>query len=231
MKTARLILWVALATAGLSRPALAADPAADRLRDQVRQAVLEKRQLEDENFQLKAQLAAAQTEAAKAPKAAPAPKTSPEVLKLRETTREQNDRFVALQAELEGVRAELAQARSELAQTGVALKELQAVRLQQAGMLQSGTAREKICLDANGKLADLTAEVLGRYRQQDFWEALREHETVTGLYQVTLENLVQDYRHRMQDATLPPVPDAAPAPAEAINPASAIRHLRRPSQG
>ncbi len=233
MKTARIILAACLAAGLPVGAAMAADDAAlNRLRDQVRQAVTEKRQLEDENFQLKAQLAAAQAEAAKAKAAPPMPKVSPELVKLREETVRQNDQRVALQAQIEILGADLAKTRADLTQATAVLRELQAVRAQQSGQLQAAALREKACIDHNGRLTALNRELLDRYVQQGFWETLREHETVTGLYRVALENLEQDYRNRIRDANAAPAPgvDAPPsAGAEPVNPASAQRAPLRPS--
>lgn len=232
MKTARIILAACLA-AGLPVGAAKADDdaALNRLRDQVRQAVTEKRQLEDENFQLKAQLAAAQAEAAKVKAAPPAPKVSPELLKLREETVRQNDQRVELQAQIEILGADLAKTRADLTQATAVLRELQAVRMQQSGQLQASALREKACIDHNGQLTALNRELLDRYVQQGFWETLREHETVTGLYRVALENLEQDYRNRIRDANAAPAPEASPSSpgAEPVNPASAQRAPLRPS--
>jgi len=68
------------------------------------------------------------------------------------------------------------------------------------------------CVDNNKKLFTINREILGKYQDKGFWDVFNQKEPFTGLTQVELENMVQDYQFQNEDALvnekLVPVKDA-----------------------
>lgn len=214
MKATRMMISACLLLGGLAQAGEGAD---DRLRDQLRQIALEKRQLEDENFQLKAKVAAAEGEVAKAKATPKAPPISPELLKLREQTRQQQQQIAALQAQLDGAGADQQELQAHLNAAQDSIRELRAGGQGLQAQLKVVAAREQACLDSNVKLGQLNFELLDGWQQEGFWQALREHESIAGLYRVRYETLLQEYRNRIEDTLVQPQsePVAEPQPAAA----------------
>lgn len=88
--------------------------------------------------------------------------------------------------DLAGVRDALAASEKELAQ------------VRQVAALQAKSVR--ICEDKNLKLHGVTTEVMAKYRDQGFWDAVKRKEPFTGLRQVEVENLLEEYRDRAAEA-------------------------------
>jgi chromosome segregation ATPase len=57
----------------------------------------------------------------------------------------------------------------------------------------------RTCAENNVKLYESGLEVLNLYENKGVWDSLFQTDPVTALKQVEIENLVQDYRNRMQD--------------------------------
>jgi chromosome segregation ATPase len=66
-----------------------------------------------------------------------------------------------------------------------------------------------VCYGNNKQLVDLNRELLERYQNKGVFAAMRQKEPFTGLAQVEVENLVQDYRYKLDDLTVN-APEAAP---------------------
>lgn len=88
--------------------------------------------------------------------------------------------------DLAGVRDALAASEKELAQ------------VRQVSALQAKSIR--VCEDKNLKLYGVTTEVMARYKDQGFWDAVKRKEPFTGLRQVEVENLLEEYRDRAAEA-------------------------------
>jgi len=58
----------------------------------------------------------------------------------------------------------------------------------------------KQCVDSNKKLFTINQEILGKYEHKGFWDVINQKEPLTGLSQVELENMVQDYQFENEDA-------------------------------
>jgi len=58
------------------------------------------------------------------------------------------------------------------------------------------------CVDNNKKLFTINREILGKYEDKGFWDVFNQKEPFTGLSQVELENLVQDYQFQNEDARI-----------------------------
>jgi len=71
------------------------------------------------------------------------------------------------------------------------------------------------CVENNKKLFTVNQEILGKYEDKGFWDVFNQKEPFTGLSQVDLENLVQEYQFQNEDARINektlPLKDAPPA--------------------
>lgn len=105
----------------------------------------------------------------------------------------QTVRSTEAEGKLKSALAELARTRDTLAATE---KELAAVR--QVASQQSRSIR--ICEDKNLKLYGVATEVMAKYRDQGFWDAVKRKEPFTGLRQVEVENLLEEFRDRADEA-------------------------------
>jgi chromosome segregation ATPase len=75
--------------------------------------------------------------------------------------------------------------------------------------LQVQSENFKVCYGNNRQLLDINRELLARYEGKGVFDALRQKEPFTGMTQVEVENLVQDYRYKLDDFTVN-APAAAP---------------------
>lgn len=57
----------------------------------------------------------------------------------------------------------------------------------------------KLCEQKNAELYEANVDLLERYNDKDFWDALKQQEPFTGLGAVEIENLVEDYRYKLED--------------------------------
>jgi multidrug resistance efflux pump len=203
----RLSPTALLLAAFLSLPAAAQEQSVeDKLRDVLRQTIVQLRALQDSQGQLQAdrdsavkqrdqlqqQVADLQAKLAQAPAAKPTPPPD--------------------QEELHRAQAALAAARREVAALQASNVKWQAAYRQAAALAQQRDADAKRLAaglqaarkvndadhETNGKLASLAADILHLYRNHDFRNLLFEsYEPLLGLKQVQLENLVQDYEDRI----------------------------------
>lgn len=88
------------------------------------------------------------------------------------------------------------------------LKETLAQRAQLEQHLQQQTDNFSKCYVNNKKLYELNTELLGRYQGKGFADVLEQKEPFTGIKQVEVENLVQDYQYRLDDLKLGETTDA-----------------------
>lgn len=75
--------------------------------------------------------------------------------------------------------------------------------------LQVQSENFKVCYGNNKKLLDVNRELLARYEGKGVFDALRQKEPFTGNAQVEVENLIQDYRYKLDDLSVN-TPVAAP---------------------
>ena len=181
---------------------LYADPVMDRMRDQLRQTVTQMRQLEDENLSLKAQLA--NVVPVKAEPVVPKVNTA-ELNQLRASVRREAEKATSLQKQLDETIAQTQQLQLTLNQANVSIKTQQQAAVTLDGQVKSYSQKYARCEDGNKKMFVLANELINLHQQQNFWQALRSHETVTGLYRVKLENVLQDYEGKATEATVEPL--------------------------
>lgn len=207
MKTLlRAVLFASLGVLA-SLPARAQDDS-QRLREQLRQTVLQLRALQDSQAALQAQAAAA-TQERDALRA--------ELAKLQGTARSAE----AQRSELEGG---LAKYRAAFGQASQQAQQTEAARAQTQSQLDAATARLDFCAAKNLKLLAVAREILKAYAEFDLGDAIGANEPFLQLKRVELENLAQGYSDAVYDGrydpNAPPPPRPAQAPAAQPAPAN-----------
>jgi chromosome segregation ATPase len=101
----------------------------------------------------------------------------------------------------------------QLAVLRAQLKEQSQQRAQLEERLKVQINNFDVCYGNNKQLFDLNRELLDRYQHKGVFDAVSQKEPFTGLKQVEIENLVQDYRYRNDDLTVA-------APTEQQSPAA-----------
>lgn len=94
----------------------------------------------------------------------------------------------------------------ELAQT---LRDTESERSGLQGSLQAARTGLDSCADRNAKLYLLGVDILDRLESRGFWSAVKDREAFTRLSRTRLENLVDDYRDRLQALRLAGTPAQA----------------------
>ncbi|HSW12135.1 MAG TPA: hypothetical protein VLI06_04800 [Solimonas sp.] len=203
-------LILSLAALCCTPAAQAQDAAQTRMRDQLKQTILQLRAAQDELAKLKMQPAAP---AAAQPEAAGAE----EIEQYLGQIEAQSVGLAKLQAQLEEEGKARLQMRQSLEQAEAGLRERDtALQRLQAEHKELGS-REQACYESNGKLVSLGEELVSKYRDKSVWQSLLEHEPLTGLARVELEQAAQDFRGRIVEATLPP-PAATPKDNPEVSP-------------
>lgn len=87
----------------------------------------------------------------------------------------------------------------QLAALRVQLKEQTEQRAAVEDKLQIQNNNFAVCYGNNKQLLDLNRELLARYEDKGMFDALRQKEPFTGVAKVEVENLVQDYRYKLDD--------------------------------
>lgn len=190
----RVNRWVAAtmllvgASAGWAQaPADGAQKALARAQYLLRQQTAEKTALQQQLDQLQQQLAAAQQELVKVRAGAVSRQEDLQrKLAANVDAGRDRDRNQAVQ---------LAQLRAQLAAAAQREEALQA-------KLETQKNNFKVCYANNRKLLDVNQELVALYENKGVVDALRQREPVTGLRRVEVENLVQDYRYKLEDLDL-----------------------------
>lgn len=209
---AALIAAMLLAAPTAAWPQQEPNKQASRERELLRRAQAAQKQAEDAKAAVEAEKSKLEAEAKTA--RAQAAKTSGAVARERKRADELQASLDAagkertsLLKDKESLGGKLAETESRLKETLVALastreslaareKELQGVR--QIAAQQSTSLR--VCADKNLKLYGVANEVMGKYRDQGVWDAMKRKEPFTGLRQVEVENLLEEYRDRASEA-------------------------------
>lgn len=63
------------------------------------------------------------------------------------------------------------------------------------------------CTELNGKLVKTNKAILDNYRDQSFWDTLKEAEPLTGIGAVAKENKLEEYRYKLNDLRVTPWSD------------------------
>jgi hypothetical protein len=74
----------------------------------------------------------------------------------------------------------------------------------------------EVCRENNTQLRTINQELLDRHHDRGLFDALAEAEPFTGLGQVRLENVVEEYRYRIDDLKVLDFPQEAPPDGEPV---------------
>lgn len=205
MKLPRILLVSLLLAVSLS--AMAADQNREqghRLQQALRQAQHEKLQLAQEKAEVEGQLKETQD------------KLDATQKKLKVTKLKSVEQLAKLSQDIDGVTAEksalaakLADTEKQLVDTSSKLRQTETDRrsLEVTGVRQRETIA--LCEGNNAKLYQYGTELLGAYEHKGCGAALLQAEPVTGLKRVEIENLMQDYRDKLDEQKRQPSPDGA----------------------
>lgn len=69
---------------------------------------------------------------------------------------------------------------------------------------EQGAAALAVCEEKNGALAGVATELMAKYRDVGFWESLQRREPFTRVRRVEVENLLEEYRDRVEASRIAP---------------------------
>lgn len=199
------------------------DGASARYQAMVQQLTTERGQLETRNADLKKQLDAANAELKKVrdDKTGLERRLASTEGSLSQATAT-NTRSTRLAEQQQAKMEELVQ---QFRMTIETLRETELERNELKSALAARASTLKTCATNNQKLFDTGVEVLDRYEQKGCFSSLREGEPFTQNKRVQLQNLVDEYRWRLEDQLLPAAvksaAEAAGAAAGAANESAA----------
>lgn len=180
------VLSLFIAITALSVGAARADTETDRLRDALRSATGQMRQLEDQRAALQAKVAEAEREKAAAKAQIDAAKA--EVRKTEKQYREAVDEFNKRLAERDET-LEKWKAAYEEAATVARTKDAERAKFE--GEATAFKASTKSCVAKNGELTKAGRELLQRYKDVTIGDIIVAREPALGLRRVELQNQIQ----------------------------------------
>jgi chromosome segregation ATPase len=74
-----------------------------------------------------------------------------------------------------------------------------------------------VCMTHNVNLYKTGLEILDLYEKKDGWDAALQHEAITGLKSVEIENIIQEYTFRLEDEQHSPKSPASSQAAEKVS--------------
>jgi type VI protein secretion system component VasK len=200
----RLTLAVAI-TAVLSPPLIHAQTTrsgnADvRVMQQLQQATAEKTKLEAENADLKHQLDDLKK---KLDKTSAQQNALQQRAKALETVASRESSSTQQNNEaLEKSRAQMQELVTKFRETAQTLREVESDRNEVKSQLSAREREFKTCVDRNAGLYFLGEEMLDRLEHKGVWASIKESEPFTQISRTRLENLVDDYRARVEELRL-----------------------------
>ena len=105
-------------------------------------------------------------------------------------------------AALEKSRAQMQELIAHFRETVQQLKGVEIDRNALRGQLDTRSRDYGVCVEHNVGLYDVGREALDRLDQHGFWSKIRESEPFTQLARARLDNLIDDYRQRLQELRL-----------------------------
>lgn len=167
-----------------------------RVMAQLQQLTAEKSQLSTENERLKKELEDLKAQLGKASSAQSA--AEQRARKLEGNTRDS----AALQESndaLSKARAQTQELVGKFRETAQQLKDVESDRSEVRSQLTLRERELKTCVDRNAQLYIVTDEILGRMESRGSWQSLKDKEPFTQLSRTRLENLIEDYRYRVDE--------------------------------
>jgi hypothetical protein len=117
--------------------------------------------------------------------------------------------------ELGSARQSLDDARAELDRRALGLREGERRSNELLVRFRAQNAALEMCARNNQELRSVSLELLERWQRHDWKDVLAAREPFVQTRRVAIENLVQGYEDRIEQAWLPPPPGAASAPGPA----------------
>lgn len=183
-----------------------------RVSQQLQQLSSEKVALQAENNKLKQELEQVKAQLQKSAGATKELENRNRVLQAsvgRDTANNQQ-----AEEQLEKSRAQLQELVTKFRETVQTLRDTEADRATIKSQLAAREREYKVCVDRNVGLYEINDEVLDRMEDRGFWSQLTEREPFTRLKRTQLENLIDDYRYRVDELRLEKQQQAQmPAPA------------------
>ena len=99
-------------------------------------------------------------------------------------------------------KAEYQKLKERFVEVSMSLRDMTVDRDVTAEKLAMQTQNYQLCYKDNNQLVGINDELLEKFNQKGPWDALVQREPVTGLGKVEMENLMQTYRHRIEDVDL-----------------------------
>lgn len=171
-----------------------------RVAQQLQQLSGEKVALQAENNRLKQELEQVKAQLQKSASAAKELEKNNRVLQASAgrgaTTNQQTEE------QLEKSRAQMQELVTKFRETVQTLRDVEGDRATIKSQLATRERDYKVCVDRNAGLYQLGDEVLDRMEDRGFWSQLTEREPFTRLKRTQLENLIDDYRYRVDELRL-----------------------------
>lgn len=200
MNTARLgfgtLAGLALALNAAGQTQRSGNDAA-RVMQQLQQITAEKAQVQAENDQLQKELEDMKAQLAKASGALAA---SEQRVKKAEVTSGKDSTAVQESNEaLTKARTQLQELIGKFRETAQTLKDVEVDRDQVRTQLAGKDRELKTCVDRNAGLYVLNDEILQYLENRGMWSALKDKEPFTKVSRTRLENLIEEYRYRVDE--------------------------------
>ena len=217
------VLLVGVGVFGSCTVSYADEASEARMRDMLKQAVLQQRAAQDENTALKIQLDTLKAQLSQQAAKPAAPAADKADNKLKQKVAQQDQLIDQLNHQLSQARqqsaASLKSSADQLGNTQQLLKQAQAEKTQieaacqtQLAGQQEKTGQLETRVQAydqqlaeseqkNQALVAISQELLTRYKQKGVLSALRDAEPLTGLSRVKLEALTQEYAGKIRQQT------------------------------
>lgn len=170
---------------------------AARVMQQLQQATAEKVQAQAENAKLKTEVEDLKSQLAKASTAL----TASEQRAKKVTAGSAKDTTAVQEANetLAKTRTQMQELVSKFRETGQILKEVETDRDQLRAQVSTQERDLKTCVDRNAGLYLLNDEVLHHLENRGAWSSLTEKEPFIKISRTRLENLIDDYRYRVEE--------------------------------
>jgi chromosome segregation ATPase len=209
-----LMMAVAIGVAASSLATARADDDTEaRLRDALRTATSQLRQLQDDqvtqqareaelqkqNDTLRAQVAQLQQQNGQQPggKGGKLDQAA-----LDQAVAEFNKKLAAQNAAISEMNGNLDKWRAAYNQAATVARAKEAERAQLATKVEGLSKDASSCTAKNGALVKVANEILDRYQRMDVGDAIGNREPFIGVERVKLQNIVQDYQDKIQDQTV-----------------------------
>lgn len=121
---------------------------------------------------------------------------------LEEQSQKAKQREQKYKATIEQWKTQYGGLRDRLVQTADTLRATSNEQQQTSEKLTAVTENFKTCYTDNHELVSINEKLLAAYNNKGVWSALKQAEPVTGFGKVDTENLLQKYRHAIEDRDL-----------------------------